>query len=130
METGWDVEPTVFTNVDPDSPLAQEEVFGPVIAVIPYDTPDEAVQIANNSQYGLSGTVFTSDIAAGLDIARRVRTGTFTINGFSLEFGAPFGGYKNSGVGRELGPEGLSAYLESKSICLPAGTEVPGVPTA
>jgi aldehyde dehydrogenase (NAD+) len=130
MKTGWFVEPTVFTNVDPDSTLAQEEVFGPVVAVIPYDTPDEAVQIANNSQYGLSGTVFTNDIAAGLDIARRVRTGTFTINGFSLEFGAPFGGYKNSGIGRELGPEGLSAYLESKSICLPAGTEVPGVPTA
>ncbi|MEO6205911.1 MAG: aldehyde dehydrogenase, partial [Mycobacteriales bacterium] len=77
LTAGWYVEPTVFTNVDPDSTLAQEEVFGPVIAVIPYDTPDQAVQIANNSQYGLSGTVFTSDIAAGLDIARQVRTGTF-----------------------------------------------------
>src|SRR4051812_5115587 len=130
LSKGWYVEPTVFTNVEPDSTLAQEEVFGPVVAVIPYDSPDDAVKIANNSEYGLSGTVFTSDIPAGIDIARRVRTGTFTINGFSLEFGAPFGGYKNSGIGRELGPEGLSAYLESKSICLPAGTEVPGVPTA
>jgi aldehyde dehydrogenase (NAD+) len=130
QSTGWYVEPTVFTDVDPDSTLAQEEVFGPVVAVIPYDSPDEAVKIANNSDYGLSGTVWTSDIAAGLDIAKRVRTGTFTINGFSLEFNAPFGGYKNSGIGRELGPEGLAAYLESKSICLPAGTEVPGVPTA
>ncbi|MBK5306985.1 MAG: aldehyde dehydrogenase [Frankiaceae bacterium] len=130
QSTGWYVEPTVFINVEPDSTLAQEEVFGPVVAVIPYDSPDDAVKIANNSEYGLSGTVFTSDIPAGIDIARRVRTGTFTINGFSLDFGAPFGGYKNSGIGRELGPEGLAAYLESKSICLPAGTEVPGVPTA
>jgi len=100
---------TVFINVEPDSTLAQEEVFGPVVAVIPYDSPDDAVKIANNSEYGLSGTVFTSDIPAGIDIARRVRTGTFTINGFSLEFGAPFGGYKNSGIGRELvrGPGGV-----------------------
>jgi betaine-aldehyde dehydrogenase len=127
--TGWYVEPTVFINVEPDSTLAQEEVFGPVVAVLPYDSPDDAVKIANQSDYGLSGTVFTSDVQAGIDIARRVRTGTFTINGFSVEFGAPFGGYKNSGIGRELGPEGLAAYLESKSICLPAGTEVPGVPT-
>ena len=130
LSTGWYVEPTVFVDVEPGSTLAQEEVFGPVVAVIPYDSPDEAVKIANNSEYGLSGSVFTSDVAAGIDIARRVRTGTYTINGFSLEFGAPFGGYKNSGIGRELGPEGLAAYLESKSICLPAGTEVPGVPTA
>ena len=130
LPTGWYVEPTVFTNVDPDSTLAQEEVFGPVVAVIPYDSPDDAVKIANNSEYGLSGTVFTSDVSAGMDIAKRVRTGTFTINGFSIEFCAPFGGYKNSGIGRELGVEGLQAYLESKSICLPAGTEVPGVPTA
>jgi len=130
LKTGWYVEPTVFIDVDPDSTLAQEEVFGPVVAVIPYDSPDEAVKIANNSEYGLSGTVFTSDVAAGMDIAKRVRTGTYTINGFSMEFCAPFGGYKNSGIGRELGPEGLTAYLESKSICLPAGTEVPGVLTA
>jgi betaine-aldehyde dehydrogenase len=130
LSTGWYVEPTVFVDVEPGSTLAQEEVFGPVVAVIPYDSPDDAVKIANNSEYGLSGSVFTSDIAAGIDIARRVRTGTYTINGFSLEFGAPFGGYKNSGIGRELGPEGLAAYLESKSICLPAGTEVPGVPAA
>ena len=130
LSTGWYVEPTVFVDVTPDSTLAQEEVFGPVVAVIPYDSPDEAVKIANNSAYGLSGSVFTSDVAAGIDIARRVRTGTYTVNGFTLEFGAPFGGYKNSGIGRELGPEGLAAYLESKSINLPAGTEVPGVPNA
>ncbi len=130
LPKGWYVEPTVVVDVDPDSTIAQEEVFGPVVAVIAYDGVDDAVAIANNSTYGLSGSVFTNDIAAGLDIARRVRTGTYTLNGFSMEFGAPFGGYKNSGVGRELGPEGLAAYLESKSICLPAGTEVPGVPAA
>ncbi len=127
LDKGWYVEPTVVVDVDPGSTLAQEEVFGPVVAVIAYDGLDDAVAIANNSQYGLSGSVFTADVLAGLDVARRVRTGTYTVNGFSMEFGAPFGGYKNSGVGRELGPEGLAAYLESKSICLPAGTEVPGV---
>jgi betaine-aldehyde dehydrogenase len=127
LSTGWYVEPTVFVDVEPGSTLAQEEVFGPVVAVIPYDSPDDAVEIANNSEYGLSGSVFTTDVAAGIDIARRVRTGTYTINGFTLDFGAPFGGYKNSGIGRELGPEGLAAYLELKAINLPAGTEVPGI---
>ncbi len=130
LSKGWYVEPTVVIDVDPGSTIAQEEVFGPVVAVIPYDGPDDAIAIANNSQYGLSGSVFTTDVLAGLDVARRVRTGTYTVNGFSMEFGAPFGGYKNSGIGRELGPEGLAAYLESKSICLPAGTEVPNVPNA
>ena len=98
------------------------------MSVLAYDSPEDAVRIANNSDFGLSGTVFTADVQAGIDIARKVRTGTYTINSFSLEFAAPFGGFKQSGVGRELGPEGLAAYLESKSISLPAGTEVPGVP--
>jgi len=126
--TGWFVEPTLVLDVDPKHTIAQEEVFGPVVSVIAYDSPEEAVRIANDSAYGLSGSVFTSDVAAGIDIARQVRTGTYTVNSFALEFAGPFGGYKSSGVGRELGPEGLSAYLESKSISLPAGTEVPGVP--
>jgi betaine-aldehyde dehydrogenase len=128
QSTGWFVEPTLVVDVDPKHTIAQEEVFGPVVSVIAYDSPEDAVRIANDSAYGLSGTVFTADVAAGLDVARKVRTGTYTINSFALEFAAPFGGYKDSGVGRELGPEGLSAYLESKSISLPAGTEVPGVP--
>jgi betaine-aldehyde dehydrogenase len=115
-------------DVDPKHTIAQEEVFGPVVSVIAYDSPEEAVRIANDSAYGLSGSVFTSDVAAGIDIARQVRTGTYTVNSFALEFAGPFGGYKSSGVGRELGPEGLSAYLESMSISLPAGTVVPGVP--
>ncbi len=103
--------------------IAQEEIFGPVLAVIPYDGVDEAVRIANDSEYGLSGTVWTKDVDAGLGVARRVRTGTYTVNGFMMDFGSPFGGFKCSGVGRELGPEGLRAYLETKSISLPAGTQ-------
>jgi betaine-aldehyde dehydrogenase len=127
--TGWFVEPTLVVDVNAKSTIAQEEVFGPVVSVIAYDSPEEAIRIANDSQYGLSGSVFTADVAAGIDVARQVRTGTYTVNSFALEFAGPFGGYKQSGVGRELGPEGLAAYQESKSISLPAGTEVPGVPT-
>ncbi len=128
QQAGWYVEPTIVVDVEAQHTIAQEEVFGPVVSVLAYDSPDDAVRIANDSQYGLSGTVFTADVAAGIDIARRVRTGTYTVNSFALEFAAPFGGYKSSGLGRELGPEGLSAYLESKAISLPAGTVVPGVP--
>jgi len=121
---GWYVEPTVFTDVNNRMRIAREEIFGPVLAVIPYDTEDEAVRIANDSDYGLSGSVWTADVAHGLEVAKKVRTGTYTVNGFTMEFSAPFGGYKCSGIGRELGPEGLSAFLESKSICLPMGYEV------
>ncbi|MCW2544375.1 MAG: Aldehyde Dehydrogenase [Frankiales bacterium] len=128
QSTGWYVEPTLVIDVESHHTIAQEEVFGPVVSVLAYDTVDDAVRIANDSDFGLSGSVFTADVAAGIDIARRVRTGTYTVNAFALEFAAPFGGYKQSGVGRELGPEGLAAYLESKSISLPAGTVVPGVP--
>lgn len=127
---GWYVEPTIVVDVEPKHTIAQEEVFGPVVSVLAYDTPEEAVAIANDSQYGLSGSVFTSDLATGIDVARQVRTGTYTVNGFSLEFTAPFGGYKSSGLGREMGEEGLLAYLESKTISLPHGSEVPGVPMA
>jgi betaine-aldehyde dehydrogenase len=125
---GWYVEPTLVIDVDPKHTIAQEEVFGPVVSVLAYDTPEDAIRIANDSDFGLSGSVFTADVQAGIDVARKVRTGTYTVNAFALEFAAPFGGFKQSGVGRELGPEGLEAYLESKSISLPAGTEVPGVP--
>jgi betaine-aldehyde dehydrogenase len=127
LRRGWYVEPTVFTNVDNRMTIAREEIFGPVLAVIPYDAPDDAVRIANDSDYGLSGSVWTSDPAAGLAVARRVRTGTYTVNGLMLEFTCPFGGYKQSGMGRELGPEGLEAYLETKSISLPVGFVPEGV---
>jgi betaine-aldehyde dehydrogenase len=121
--TGWYVEPTVFVNVDNRMTIAQEEIFGPVLAVIPFDGVDDAVRIANESDYGLSGSVWTRDAAAGVEVAKRVRTGTYTVNGFMIEFSCPFGGFKQSGIGRELGPEGLAAYLEAKSISLPAGYE-------
>ena len=116
FDTGWFVEPTLFTGVDNGMTIAQEEIFGPVLCSIPYETEDEAVQIANDSDYGLSGSVWTADAERGLDVARRVRTGTFNINTFSLDPVAPFGGYKNSGVGREFGPEGLAAFCELKTI--------------
>jgi aldehyde dehydrogenase (NAD+) len=124
MTKGWYVEPTVFVDVDNRMRIAQEEIFGPVVAVIPYTDVDDAVRIANDSDYGLSGTVWSSDVDAGLQVARRIRTGTYTVNGFAMEFSAPFGGFKASGVGRELGPEGLAAYLEARQINLPMGYEV------
>jgi len=124
MKTGWYVEPTVFVNVDNRMQIAQEEIFGPVLAVIPYDDEGDALRIANESDYGLSGSVWTADVDRGLAVARAVRTGTYTVNGFAMEFGAPFGGFKCSGIGRELGPEGLEAYLEPKQINLPMGYEL------
>ncbi|BBW99193.1 aldehyde dehydrogenase [Mycolicibacterium moriokaense] len=115
---GWFVRPTVFSDVDNSSRIAREEIFGPVLAVIPYDDVDQAVSIANDSDYGLGGSVWTSDKEKGLDIARRVETGSIGVNFYDLDLGAPFGGFKGSGVGRELGPEGLAAYYELKSIYL------------
>jgi betaine-aldehyde dehydrogenase len=120
LDKGWFVEPTLFVGVDNKMTIAQEEIFGPVLAVLPYDDPADAVRIANDSEFGLSGSVWTADVEAGLDVARQVRTGTYGINQFgTLDMRNPFGGFKASGVGRELGPEGLSAYLETKSIVLP-----------
>jgi betaine-aldehyde dehydrogenase len=101
--------------------IAQEEIFGPVVAVIPYDDERDAVRIANDSEYGLAGSVFTADVDKGMDIARRVRTGTYGVNQYSMDFIAPFGGFKSSGMGREFGKEGLEHYLELKSIIRPGG---------
>ncbi|MCM3886969.1 aldehyde dehydrogenase [Frankia sp. R82] len=120
LERGYYVEPTVFRDVDPGMRIAQEEIFGPVVAFLPYQDVDEAVAIANSTEFGLYGTVWTEDLDRGVEIARRIRTGTFGVNGISLDPAAPFGGTKQSGLGRELGPEGLAAYLEPKTITLPA----------
>ncbi len=120
LDSGWYVEPTVFAGVDNSMRIAREEIFGPVVSVIAYDDVDDAVAIANDSPYGLSGSVYGADVEAAAEIAGRVRTGTSTVNGFMLEFGSPFGGFKASGLGRELGPEGLEAYLELQSISLPS----------
>ncbi|SRR5581483_6238233 len=121
LEKGWYVQPTVFAGVDNSMRIAQEEIFGPVLAVIPYDDVDDAVRIANDSEYGLAGSVWTADVDQGLDIARRVRTGTYGINQYTMDFIAPFGGFKGSGIGREFGREGLEHYVELKSIVPPAG---------
>lgn len=121
VNPGYFYTPTLLTNVDPDSEIAQEEVFGPVLVVIPHDGDDDAVAIANNSIYGLSGAVFGSEERA-LAVARRIRSGTIGVNGGAW-FGpdVPFGGYKQSGVGREMGPAGLEEFLETKSLAIPVG---------
>jgi aldehyde dehydrogenase (NAD+) len=121
LEKGWYVKPTVFSSVDNSMRIAREEIFGPVLAVIPYDDPEDAIRIANDSEYGLAGSVWTGDVERGLDIAKRVRTGTYGVNQYTMDFVAPFGGYKASGIGREFGVEGLTHYIELKSIVPPAG---------
>ncbi len=119
-DRGWYVAPTVFGDVANDMRIAREEIFGPVLVLIPYEDEDDAVRIANDSDYGLGGSVWTSDPAHGVEVARRIRTGSCGVNMYTLDPNTPFGGYKNSGLGRELGPEGLLAYLEHKSIPHPA----------
>jgi aldehyde dehydrogenase (NAD+) len=120
LDRGWYVEPTLFADVNNQMTIAREEIFGPVLSLIPYDTEDEAVAIANDSDYGLSGSVYAGDTDRGIEIAKRVRTGSYAVNNYGIDFGSPFGGFKSSGIGRELGPEGIGAYLEDQSILLPA----------
>ena len=115
-DRGWFVEPTVFADVDNSSTIAQEEIFGPVLCVIAYGDVDDAIRIANDSDFGLGGSVWTADAERGKDVARRVRTGTIGINKFLPDPAAPFGGVKASGIGRELGPDAISAYQQFKSI--------------
>jgi aldehyde dehydrogenase (NAD+) len=113
---GYFFQPTVFVDVPNDTRLAREEVFGPVACVIPYTDEDQAVALANDSEYGLGGSVFTTDHEHGLDIARRVQTGTIGLNGYAPDVTAPFGGYKASGLGRENGPEAVATYENVKSM--------------
>jgi aldehyde dehydrogenase (NAD+) len=115
-DTGYFVAPTVLADVDPNSTVAQEEIFGPVLCVIPFDNDDDAVEIANNSRYGLAGGVWSGDPARAESVARRMRTGAVDINGGAFNPSAPFGGYKQSGLGRELGPHGFSEFLQVKAI--------------
>ncbi|MFE2969788.1 aldehyde dehydrogenase [Streptomyces sp. NPDC059340] len=116
LEKGNYVTPTVFADVDNSMRIAQEEIFGPVLVVIAYDDEDDAVRIANDSEYGLSGGVWSSDEEHALTVARRIRTGTITVNGASVAFDGPFGGFKASGIGREYGAVGLGTYTEYKTI--------------
>ncbi|MEU3301067.1 aldehyde dehydrogenase [Streptomyces sp. NPDC006678] len=121
LDRGWYVEPTLFGGVDNSMRIAREEIFGPVICLLPYGDEPEAAAVANDSDYGLSGSVWTADVEHGIDFARRVRTGTYNVNTFSLDMLGPFGGYKNSGLGREFGPEGFGEYFEHKMVHLPSG---------
>jgi acyl-CoA reductase-like NAD-dependent aldehyde dehydrogenase len=117
VERGWYVRPTLFADADNGMRIAREEIFGPVLTVIPYRDEAEAVRLANDSDYGLSGSVWTADVDRGLAVARRVRTGTFGVNQpYSMDPAAPFGGVKASGFGRELGSEGLDEFLDVKAI--------------
>jgi aldehyde dehydrogenase (NAD+) len=118
-ERGYYVSPTVLADVPPGSTVAQEEIFGPVLSIIRYQDEDEAVRIANHSPYGLTGGVWSADPDRALAVARRLRTGQVDINGAGFNPLAPFGGYKQSGIGREHGRYGLSEYQEVKSIQLP-----------
>ena len=120
LSTGWFVEPTLFVDVESSMTIAQEEIFGPVLVMIPFDDDDDAVRIANDSQYGLSGMITSGDLDRAKSIARRVRTGTLGLNG-GIWYGAdaPFGGYKQSGIGRQCGIEGLEIFTETKTVGWP-----------
>jgi len=118
MNKGYFIEPTLFANVDNKSRIAQEEIFGPVLCLIPAEDDDDALRIANDSNYGLNGSVLTNDVDAAYRLARGMKSGGFGQNGMKLEFGLPFGGFKQSGIGREGGVEGLSSFLETKTILL------------
>ncbi|MCB1617055.1 MAG: aldehyde dehydrogenase family protein, partial [Pseudomonadales bacterium] len=118
---GYYIKPTIFADVSNDMTIAQEEIFGPVMCVIAYEDDEDAIRIANDSIYGLSGSVFSGDQDRALKMARRIRTGTMNINGSSFFApDSPFGGYKQSGVGREMGVEGFEEYLEIKTVAIPA----------
>ncbi|MFC3096903.1 aldehyde dehydrogenase [Alteraurantiacibacter palmitatis] len=116
LNKGYFIEPTLFANVDNTSRIAQEEIFGPVLCLIPAEDEEDMIRIANESQFGLNGSVFTNDPQAAYDIARKVRTGVVGQNGMRMEWTAPFGGFKKSGIGREGGDEGIWGYVETKTI--------------
>jgi acyl-CoA reductase-like NAD-dependent aldehyde dehydrogenase len=118
LDRGWYVQPTVFSDVTPEMTIAQEEIFGPVLVIMPYEDEEDAVRIANDSVYGLAGGVWSADEERAKRVARRIRTGQIEINGAAFNPLAPFGGYKQSGYGRELGPFGLDEYLEVKALQL------------
>lgn len=120
LPKGFYVEPTVFADVTNDMTIAREEIFGPVMVVIPYKDDADAIRIANDSPYGLSGSIFSADLDRALRMARKIRTGTLNVNGAAFfASDAPFGGYKQSGIGREMGVMGFEEYLETKTVAIP-----------
>ena len=116
IDRGFYVRPTVFADVNNSMRIAQEEIFGPVLVVIPFEDEDDAVRIANDSAYGLGGSIFTSDPQRAEAMARRIETGSVGINFYGSNLAAPFGGWKDSGIGMEYGPEAIGAYVRMKSI--------------
>jgi len=120
MNRGYFVKPTVFGNVSNDMTIAQEEIFGPVLSIIPYKTEEDAIKIANDTPYGLSGYVQSGDVDHAVKVAAQIRTGNVHINGSGADFNAPFGGYKMSGNGREWGELGFEEFLETKAVFVPA----------
>ncbi len=116
LETGYFVRPTIFANVSNKCTIAREEVFGPVLAILPYQSEEEAIHIANDTPYGLSGYVSSNDLERARRVARRLRTGMVHLNGADVDFNAPFGGYKQSGNGREWGAQGFEDFLEIKAV--------------
>ena len=118
LDKGYYIEPTVFGNVPNSATIAQEEIFGPVLSVIPADNEQQAIQIANDTIYGLNSSVFTNDVDRARDVARQLRAGTVGHNAFRTDFGIAFGGFKQSGLGREGGVEGLHPFLETKTVIL------------
>ena len=120
LNRGYYVEPTLFANVGNASTIAREEIFGPVLSLVPCEDEEDAIRLANDSDYGLNGSVLTHDADAAWRVARAVRTGAFGQNGMRADFSLPFGGFKRSGVGREGGAEGLASYTELKTVLLDA----------
>jgi aldehyde dehydrogenase (NAD+) len=124
LSDGWYFEPTLIADVKPNDTIAQEEIFGPVLAVIPYDTPEEALEIANNSIYGLSAQVAAATNEEAYEFAKKLRTGTVSVNnGTWMHMDVPFGGFKQSGIGRSHGQKGFEQYLEIKVLGIPSGEE-------
>lgn len=130
LAVGWYYEPTLITDAHNGMKVAQEEVFGPVAVLIPHEGEEDAIRIANESRYGLAGSVFTADDAHGFEVARRIRTGTFSVNTVTSDLGSPFGGYGKSGIGREHGPTAVDEYLHSRTISMDPGRPLPDVVTS
>jgi betaine-aldehyde dehydrogenase len=123
LERGWFVRPTVFAGVEPGMKIAREEIFGPVLSIMPYSDEDDAVRIANESEYGLHGAVWSGDDERAVAVARRLETGRVDVNGGPFNLLSPFGGYKQSGYGREFGRYGIEEFTQLKSLQLPADAD-------